>query len=133
NIAERTGDDRVIPVFRRFTQLRERLVPYLAAEARRAIAAGEPLMRPLFFDHPADPAVWSHPLQWMLGDAILVAPIVEEGATARTAWLPPGEWVDAFTGARATGGRVVERATPIDELPVWVRADRWSSLERVFA
>src|SRR5690606_2277891 len=98
NIAQRTAAARVRPVFRRFAEVRERLVPYLAAEARRAVAAREPLMRPLFLDHPADPRVWEHPMQWMLGDALLVAPVVEEGASAGVAYLPPGEWVDAFTG-----------------------------------
>jgi len=132
NIAERTGDERVIPVFRRFAEVRERLVPYLAAEARRAVAAREPLMRPLFLDHPADPRVWEHPMQWMLGDALLVAPVVEEGASAGVAYLPPGEWVDAFTGEESEGGRVVERPAPIDELPVWVRRDRWAGLRDVF-
>jgi alpha-glucosidase (family GH31 glycosyl hydrolase) len=132
NIAERTGDDHVLPVFRAFTELRERLVPYLAAEAGRAIAAGEPLMRPLFFDHPADEQVWTHPLQWMLGDSLLIAPVTEEGATAVRAYVPPGDWVDAFTGDAVSGGRVVERPTPIDELPVWVRASDWSRLREVF-
>ncbi len=132
NIAERTGDDRVLPVFRAFTELRERLVPYLSAESRRAISVGEPLMRPLFFDRPADEEVWRHPLQWMLGDSLLVAPVTEEGASAVRAYLPPGDWVDAFTGEAVTGGVVVERATPIDELPVWVRAADWPGLRNVF-
>ena len=132
NIAERTGDDRVIPVFRAFTQLRERLVPYLAAEAARAVATGEPLMRPLFFDAPGDARVWEHPLQWMLGDALLVAPVTTPGATSTTAYLPAGHWVDAFTGERVDGGVVVERPTPLDELPVWVRAGDWERLRGVF-
>ena len=133
NIADRTDDERVLPVFRAFTELRERLVPYLADEARRAIAAGEPLMRPLFFDAPADAEVWRRPLQWMLGDALLVAPVTEEGATSVAAYLPPGDWVDAFTGETVTGGRVVDRPTPIDELPVWVRAVDWPRLRSIFA
>jgi alpha-glucosidase (family GH31 glycosyl hydrolase) len=133
NIAERTGDDRVLPVFRAFTELRERLVPYLAAETRRALAAREPLMRPLFFDQPGDEQVWRHPLQWMLGDSLLVAPVVEEGAAAVRAYLPPGDWIDAFTGEAVTGGSVVERPTPIDEVPVWVRAADWPALRDVFA
>jgi alpha-glucosidase (family GH31 glycosyl hydrolase) len=133
NIAERTGDDRVIPVFRAFTELRERLVPYLAEEAARAVATGEPLMRPLFFDAPADDRVWDYPLQWMLGDALLVAPVTTPGAATATAYLPPGSWRDAFTGERLDGGRVVDRPTPIDELPVWVRADAWERLRGLFA
>ena len=132
NIADRTGDERVLPVFRAFTELRERLVPYLAAEARRAIAAGEPLMRPLFFDHPDDDEIWRHPLQWMLGDSLLIAPVTEEGATAVRAYLPTGDWVDAFTGDAVSGGVVLERPTPIEELPVWVRAADWPRLREVF-
>jgi alpha-glucosidase (family GH31 glycosyl hydrolase) len=133
NIAERTGDERVLPVFRRFAELRERLVPYLSAEAARAVASGEPLMRPLFIDAPGEAEVWRHPLQWMLGDALLVAPVTEEGADQVEAWVPPGTWIDAFTGERVDGGRVVVRSTPIDELPVWVRSEDWERLRSVFA
>jgi alpha-glucosidase (family GH31 glycosyl hydrolase) len=107
-------------------------VPYLAAETRRAIAAGEPLMRPLFFDVPDAHEVWSHPLQWMLGDALLVAPVTAEGATIVRAYLPPGDWVDAFTGGTIAGGQVVERPAPIDEVPVWVRAADWPRLREAF-
>jgi alpha-glucosidase (family GH31 glycosyl hydrolase) len=133
NIAARWNDERVIPVFRRFVELRERLVPYLAAEATRAVAAGEPLMRPLFFDAPADAEVWRHPLQWMLGDSLLVAPVTGEGETTVEAYLPPGSWRDAFTGDLLEGGRLVTRPTPIDEAPVWVRAEDWERLRSVFA
>jgi alpha-glucosidase (family GH31 glycosyl hydrolase) len=133
NIAERTGDERVIPTFRRFAHLRERLVPYLAAEARRAVEASEPLMRPMFFDQPSAPESWSHPLQWMLGDSLLVAPVTAEGATSVEAFLPPGDWVGAFTGETVAGGRVIERATALDEVPVWVRAADWARLGPVFA
>ncbi len=132
NIADRSGDERVLPVFRAFSELRERLVPYLAAETRRAIAAGEPLMRPLFFDHPSDEEVWRYPLQWMLGDSLLIAPITEEGASGVRAYLPAGDWIDAFTGESVAGRRVVDRVTPIDQVPVWVRAADWESLRAVF-
>ncbi|TXK19703.1 TIM-barrel domain-containing protein [Homoserinibacter sp. GY 40078] len=131
NIQERTGDDRVIPVFREFARLRERLVPYLAEEARRAVEAGEPLMRPVFFDAPDAPEAFAHPFQWMLGDELLVAPVVEEGASVVTAWLPPGTWVDAFTGDRTEGG-VVRREVPIDEIAVWIRADAAGRLGPLF-
>jgi alpha-glucosidase (family GH31 glycosyl hydrolase) len=131
NIAERTGDERVIPVFRAFTALRERLVPYLAESARESIATSSPLMRPLYFDHPADPLVWEYPLQWMLGRDLLVAPVLDAGATEWTVYLPEGEWVDAFTGQPQPAG-VVTRPTPIDELPVYVRADAWERMRELF-
>lgn len=133
NIADRTGDDRVLPATRSLATLRERLVPYLAAEARRAVAAREPLMRPLFFDWPDDEASWTQPLRWMLGDALLVAPVTEPGVDRVSVALPAGDWVDAFTGERHARGGVVERAVPWDEVPVYVRAERWDGLRAIFA
>ncbi len=131
NIAERSGDERVIPTFRAIVKLRERLVPYLAEEARRAVDAGEPLMRPLFFDAPDAEEAFAHPYQWMLGDELLVAPVVEEGADAVRAWLPDGEWVDAFRGTRHSGG-IVERDVPLDETAVWIRASAAERLRPLF-
>ena len=131
NIAERSNDDRVLPVFRRFAKLREHLIPYLAVEARRSIETGAPLMRPLYFDHPHDERVWDHPLQWMLGDSLLVAPVVEPGATDWTVYLPEGDWVDAFTGRPEKAG-IVSRPVPIDELPVYVRAEDWDAMRDIF-
>ncbi len=131
NIAERSGDEHVIPTFRAIAKLRERLVPYLAEEARRAVDAGEPLMRPLFFDAPDAEEAFAHPYQWMLGDELLVAPVVEEGADAVRAWLPDGEWVDAFRGTRHSGG-VVERDVPLDETAVWIRASAAERLRPLF-
>jgi alpha-glucosidase (family GH31 glycosyl hydrolase) len=131
NIAERSGDERVVPTFRAIAKLRERLVPYLAEQAERAVDAGEPLMRPLFFDAPDAEEAFAHPYQWMLGDELLVAPVVEEGADAVRAWLPDGEWVDAFRGTRHSGG-VVERDVPLDETAVWIRASAAERLRPLF-
>jgi 1,3-alpha-isomaltosidase len=132
NIAERSGEPRVIDISRFWVELRERLVPYLAAETTAAIAAGEPLMRPLFFDFANDDAVWKTEPQWMLGRDILVAPVLEPQVTSWPVYLPAGEWVDAFSGEQLSGGRTIERPTPLDELPVFVRAEAWASLQKVF-
>ena len=132
NIAERSGEERVIDVARLFVELRERLLPYLAAEARHAIEHGEPLMRPLFFDFADDPKVWDHPLQWMLGRDLLVAPVLDPAVASWPVYLPAGQWIDAFTGEAVTGAAVVSRPTPVDELPVYVRAAAWSEMRRVF-
>ena len=132
NIAERNDDDRVIPVFRKFSHLRERLVPYLAESARSSISSGAPLMRPLFFGYPDDERVWEFPLQWMLGDDVLVAPVLEAGVSSWRVFLPEGSWVDAFTGERVAGGQIIDRSTPIDELPVYVRAEAWDRMRPVF-
>ncbi|MFJ6197365.1 TIM-barrel domain-containing protein [Micromonospora sp. NPDC092111] len=121
NIAERSGDPEVLATFRRFAQLREELVPYLVEQAKRSVATGRPLMRPLFFDHPGDRRVWDWPAQWQLGDDLLVAPVTEPGATRWRVYLPAGEWTDFFTGERHTGPVEVDRPVPLDEIPVYRR------------
>jgi alpha-glucosidase (family GH31 glycosyl hydrolase) len=132
NIAERADDARVIPVYRAFTELRERLVPYLVEQARSGIENSKPLLRALFFDHPHDERIWEFPLQYLLGDDLLVSPVTKPGATEWEIYLPEGEWVDAWTGEQHTGGRVVSRAVPIDEIPVYARASSWRRMQGVF-
>ncbi|GAA1873790.1 glycoside hydrolase family 31 protein [Asanoa iriomotensis] len=132
HVAETSGDDRVVPVFRRYAHLRERLVGYLAREAATTIATDRPLMRPLFFDAPADPRVWTVPRQWLLGADLLVNPVTSPGATRWTTYLPAGDWVDAWTGEPCAGGVDHVRDTPIDLIPVYCRASAWPGFAGVF-
>ncbi|MEO3863813.1 TIM-barrel domain-containing protein [Acrocarpospora sp. B8E8] len=133
NIAERTGDPRVIPVFRTFAHLRERLVQYLTEQARAAVHGGAPLMRGLFFDHPTDPEIWRFPLQYQLGDALLVIPVTEPGVDQVTGYLPAGAWVDVWTGTEHQGAREVTLPAPIEHPPVLCRAERWTDLAAIFS
>jgi alpha-glucosidase (family GH31 glycosyl hydrolase) len=121
NIAERTGDTRVIPVFRQFSLLRERLVPYLVAQAREAVRTSMPLMRALCFDWPDDALIWDYPHQYLLGGSLLVAPVVRPGAELWPVYLPVGNWTDAWTGATYRGGQEVACPVPLDRIPVFVR------------
>jgi alpha-glucosidase (family GH31 glycosyl hydrolase) len=119
----------VVPLFRHYARLRERLLPYLSEQARVAVTTDRPLMRPLFFDH-ADPAVWDHPLHYQLGDDLLVNPVTEPGATAWTTYLPPGEWIDVWTGEQVAG--TVTRPVPLDVVPVYCRAAAWPARAPLF-
>jgi alpha-glucosidase (family GH31 glycosyl hydrolase) len=132
HVAEMSGDERVIPVFRRFAHLRERLVDYLAEQAAETVRTDRPLMRALFFDHPGDAEIWHHPHQWMLGADLLVNPVTDEGAATWSTYLPAGEWVDVWTGERHHGGQVVDRDVPLHEIPVYCTAPRWAELSAVF-
>jgi alpha-glucosidase (family GH31 glycosyl hydrolase) len=132
NVAERTGEEQVVPIFRQFAQLRERLAGYIAEQARVAIAEGRPLMRGLFFDHPHDPAIWRYPLQYEFGDALLVVPVVEPGVDSVIAYVPDGEWVDVWREDRHAGPREVTVPAPVDRPPVLCRATHWPELRRVF-
>ncbi|MBZ6371764.1 MAG: hypothetical protein LBE44_07675 [Microbacterium hominis] len=132
NIAERSGDERVLTLSRRFVKLREALVPYLERSARETITTDRPLMRPLFFDWPADPEVWTAPTQWMLGADLLVAPVLEEGSERRRVYLPEGDWIDVWTGESTSGRRSIEVEAPIDQIPVYGRAGASSELLALF-
>jgi alpha-glucosidase (family GH31 glycosyl hydrolase) len=136
NIAERTGDERVLQVFRRFAHLRRRLVPYLAEQAARSLITSKPLMRPLCFDHPDDPAVWSWPLQFQLGDDLLVAPVTSPAESDEDpeieVYLPAGTWTDAFRGSVHEGPVTLRRTVPWDEAAVYVRAGASPLLADVF-
>lgn len=133
NMSERTGDSRVLPVFRHFAEIRHRLVPYLEEQTGRSLATGKPLMRPLCFDHPDDAVVWEAPLQFLLGDDLLVVPITEAGQTQIRGYVPAGQWVDCFSGAPISGPTWVERDVPMDEIAVYRRVGGSAALEGVFS
>jgi alpha-glucosidase (family GH31 glycosyl hydrolase) len=131
HIAETTGDDRVIPIFRRYAVLREKLVPYLTAQAARTVTTDRPLMRPLFFDYADDPEIWNHPYQYLLGDDLLISPVLEPDAATWTTYVPEGDWIDAWTGTPVSPG-LITRETPLDLIPVYCRTPAWPALQPYF-
>jgi alpha-D-xyloside xylohydrolase len=79
-------------------------------------------MRPLVYDFPADACAASLADEFMLGPDLLVAPVVEQGATARSVYLPAGvTWMDAWSGQELQGGQTLEVAAPIERIPVYWR------------
>ena len=109
-------------IIRRLLFLRERLRPYVMEQMKVAHETGLPPMRPLFLNFPADPACWEVQDQFLLGDDILVAPVVTEGAREREVYLPAAAgWRDAWTGAPVAGGQWVTAAAPLELIPVYVR------------
>lgn len=60
----------------------------------------------------------------MLGDAILVAPVVEQGATKRTVYLPRGVWYEFDTGKLIDGAQSISTDAPLERLPLYMRAGR---------
>lgn len=128
HVAETHGDPDVVGAFRRYAHLRERLVPYLAEQARVAVTTDRPLMRGLFVEWPDDAAVWAWPSEYLLGDDLLVHPVTEPRATTWRTYLPAGRWVDVWSGEPHDGGAVVERDVPRDVVPVYCREAAWPRL-----
>jgi len=70
-----------------------------------------------------DKRAWQVEDQFMFGPDILVAPVLREGARARTVYLPAGQrWRDAWTGEEHEGGVALQAAAPLERIPVYLRA-----------
>lgn len=83
----------------------------------------DPPMRPLFVDFPEDEAAWEIEDQFLLGPDVLIAPVLQPGATSREVYLPVGPtWAEAATGRIHSGGTRLHVDTPIDRIPVFLRA-----------
>ncbi len=106
---------------------RYELLPYIYSAARNFHDTGEALCRPLYHDWPNVDEAYRHPGQYMFGPDLMVAPVTTPGdpvtlSALCTTWLPPGEWVNWFTGERVAGPKEITRMIPLDEMPLWVRA-----------
>ena len=78
-------------------------------------------MRSLWLHYPDDPEAVRRGDEYLWGRDILVAPVVEKGATSRRLYLPRGHWFDFWTSERHDGGREIERAVDLETLPLFIR------------
>ncbi len=107
---------------RRLMALRTRLNPVIKSALARYRDAYEPVIRPIFFDFPDDPHAFDDGDDFLLGDTVLVAPVVDKGATTRKVRLPAGAvWRNGWTGARVEGGQTVIEPAPLDRPPYFLR------------
>jgi alpha-D-xyloside xylohydrolase len=94
-------DEEAVDVLRFFTKLKQRLMPYLWAKAVEAHETGVPMMRAMTLEFPDDPACDGLDRQYMLGDALLVAPVFSEDVVEY--YVPAGRWRNVITGAEIQG------------------------------
>jgi alpha-D-xyloside xylohydrolase len=120
------GDTAFTDTFRELVELRYTLLPYIWAQAARCAEQGQPLMRAMLLDSPDLPESWPIDDQFRLGEDLLVIPLLRPGQTERRAWLPPGGWVDWFSGTviDASGWQTL----PVGSVPVLLLARRGSTI-----
>lgn len=115
---ENGRDDATVDLYRRYARLHLRLFPYEWTYARRMLTDGRPIQRPLGLAHPE---LGVHPSdEYLFGDDLVVAPVIERGATRRNVVLPKGRWFSFWDGA-SYDEREVEVAAPLDTLPLLLR------------
>ncbi len=107
--------------------LRYALIPYIYTAARSTYDTGIPFFRPMYFDSPDADEAYTFKEQYLFGDSMVVAPVVRErakdtGLATEKVWLPAGQWVEWYSGARIEGPKVVERSFSLEEIPIYVKA-----------
>ncbi len=110
------------PICKKYLELRYQLLPYLYSAVKQTCETGVPIIRALWLHDPDDAAAVSRGDEYLFGPDILVAPVVEKGASTRTLYLPRGAWYDFWTRERLQGGREIERKVDLETTPLYVRA-----------
>ena len=113
--------ERNYGIIKSLIELRERLKPYILNAMNEAAEKGTPVMRPMFFDFYGDPVCYELDDQYMFGSDILFAPILNQGQTVRSVYLPEGEWVRTSDKSVHNGGGRIDCTAEIDEFIAFVR------------
>jgi alpha-glucosidase len=108
-------------IIRKYLKLRYRLLPFLYTALEDAHRTGVPIFRPLLLNYQSDPNTLTIDDEFMVGDALLEAPILHPGETSRLVYLPAGVWYDYWTGHRYEGGGMIRVEAPLETVPLFVR------------
>ncbi|MEP7284590.1 MAG: alpha-xylosidase [Chloroflexota bacterium] len=124
-----------VDVLRFFNRLKTHIMPYLLDVAQEAHEHGWPMLRAMILEFPDDPTCRYLDTQYMLGSALLVAPVFDANSEV-SYFLPEGEWRNLLTGELADGSAWHREKHNYLSLPLWVnteRGDRWDCLSGFFA
>jgi alpha-glucosidase len=102
-------------------KLRYRLLPFLYTTLEEAHRTGVPLFRPLVLNYQNDASTYNLDDEFMIGEDLLVAPVLRPDVTRRMVYLPEGKWYDYWTNKEYKGGSVVSVDAPLETVPMFVR------------
>ncbi|HEX6719852.1 MAG TPA: glycoside hydrolase family 31 protein [Pyrinomonadaceae bacterium] len=108
-------------IIRKYLKLRYALLPYLYTTLEEAHRSGVPVFRPLLLNYQDDPNTYNLDDEFMVGDDLLVAPILKPDLTRRLVYLPAGTWYDYWTNKKYAGGTMINVDAPLDVVPMFVR------------
>jgi len=116
-------DDEASAVLSKFTCLKNKLMPYIFAQAIDSHRYGLPLLRAMVIEFPSDPACYTLDLQYMLGDSLLVAPVFDESGEV-TYYVPSGRWVSILDGQVRQGPSWFKERFDNFHLPLLLRENK---------
>lgn len=114
-------DEKTLSINRKYIKLRYRLLPYLYDLMWDGENTGLPVMRPLVLHYEHDNNVQEINDEFLFGENILVAPILEQGKNFRAVYLPEGQWIDYWTKEKYEGKQIILKEAPIDTCPIYVK------------
>ena len=100
-------DEETLNIFKKYLKIRYEFIPYLYNLAQEMSFKGEPIVSPLFYHFEDDENTLEINDEYMVGDSLLVAPILDKDARRRMIYLPKGTWIDLFTGKKYIGGKYI--------------------------
>jgi alpha-glucosidase len=109
-------------IIREFLKLRYKLMPYFYTLAWEANQKGYPPVRPVFWADPADATLWSIDDAFLLGDGLLVCPILQPEQRSRQLTLPQGQWYHFWDNALYQGPGQITLDAPLERMPLLVKA-----------
>lgn len=113
--------EKAIEVVKKYSDLRYRWTPYLMELTVEAANTGLPVMRHLAIEYPEDPLARKIDDEYLLGDSILVVPILVEGQQERSIYLPAGNWYDIHSGSWYEGNKLIRVSITLEDIPIFIK------------
>ena len=115
-------DKETEEINKKYINLRYELIPYLYDLMWNCENTGAPIIRPLLFEYQEDKNTYEINDEFLCGDNILVAPVVEQGMRQKLVYLPKGDgWIDYWTGENYIGGQYIIKNSPLDICPIFIK------------
>ena len=115
-------DKETEDINRKYIKLRYKLLPYLYDCMWLGEKNGLPIMRPLVIHYEKDKNTHNINDEFLFGENILVAPILEQGKNNRVVYLPEGTWIDYWTNEAIEGGGDILKEAPLETCPIYIKS-----------
>lgn len=114
-------DEECTSIYRKFLMIRYDFIPYLYDLVHKMNKNGELIIRPLFYNYPNDQVALDINDEYMVGDSVLLAPILNKDETKRIVYLPRGRWIDYFSGKVYKGEKHYMMDFKLDETGIFIK------------
>ena len=115
-------NEKTQEIVRNYIKLRYALLPYNYTLAYQNASKGLPLMRPLLYQFPDDTTACNIENEYMWGDNLLIAPVIQKDQLSRSIYLPEGTWFDFHTTTEYKGSTRFNFPLNLENIPVFVKA-----------